>query len=365
MATKSTPTTTTDKLEDSPNEIVRVNDKDIKVPVDKKIKNRESYKNILILDGKSGVSIMCEKCEMWVYLRTNYKSCIEKEDLENSSFICSKCKKLESLTELNNELNNKNIKMEVEYKTVEKECQMLETKIEQLKENNEKLYDSIDLLKKQNKDKVIQEQSNIAKKCNLNNNNIKIDNAEETILKINNKDTEKDNTDIFVVGGSTSRHLAENLRKKTGKHATGFILPGGRIENVVHKLRNTSEIHNTLIVQVGTNDIGKLKEDNIKFKFRALLNEMKNRRLGSVFIGILPRATVYEEEPFRNKDAQYINNWLKNECHIRGIKFLDQWDQFFGNWSMYGRDGFHLSKKGKDVLAKNITNLLNENNFLV
>ena len=135
---------------ESPIETVKVNDKDVKIPVDKKIKNRESYKNILILDGKSGVSIMCEKCEMWVYLRTNHKSCIEKEDLDNSSFICSKCKKLESYEELNDKLNNKNIKMEVEYKTVEQECQMLETKIEQLEENNKKLYESINVLKKQN-----------------------------------------------------------------------------------------------------------------------------------------------------------------------------------------------------------------------
>ena len=91
---------------------------------------------------------------------------------------------------------------------------------------------------------------------------------------------------------------------------------------------------------------------------------MKNRRLGSVFIGILPRAIVYEEEPFRNEDARYINNWLKNECNLRDIKFLDQWDQFYGDWSMYSNDGFHLSKKGKNILAQNVANLLEKNNFL-
>ena len=174
--------------------------------------------------------------------------------------------------------------------------------------------------------------------------------------KINKRKTD-DSVNILVIGDSMSRNLPENLIKHSGKSSTGRPCPGEGVEGIVKKLRETNIEHDTLVIQVGTNDIGKLSEDDLKFKFRALLNDMRNRRNGAILVGILPRGTVYEDGKYTNNDAYYINNWLKKECKLRDIKFLDLWDKFFGNWSMYGRDGVHLSRRGKDILAKNVASL--------
>ena len=166
----------------------------------------------------------------------------------------------------------------------------------------------------------------------------------------------------YVIGDSISRNLAENLGKITGKSCLGEPQPGGGVEKVIKKIRSSKTEHDTLVVQVGTNDIGILKESDIKFKFRALLEDMKNRRQGAVLVGILPRAWYnHDYEDFTNKEALYINKWLVNECRIRNIKFLDLWDRFHGDWSLYGADGLHLSKNGKNVLAQKVANIINEN----
>ena len=289
------------------------------------------------LDCSNETSLSCRDCKLWIHYECTALPIYQLLIFSNTSraFSCENCAK--------------NI-----CKDYEKQFRILKNKLDILKQQNDREKQILD----SDKDNEL--------KNNHNENNIKVNSKKNKGNNIKNKNNRKkdDTNKIFVVGDSMSRHLSENLRNKTGKDATGYTLSGGTIVNAVQTLRNSSETHDTLVVQVGTNDIGRLKEDDIKFKYRALLDEMKNRRLGSVLIGILPRGTVYKEEPFRNNDAFYINKWLENECNIRNIKFLDQWDIFYGNWSMYGRDGFHLSKLGKNKLAQNLVKLLQENNFL-
>ena len=168
--------------------------------------------------------------------------------------------------------------------------------------------------------------------------------------------------DILLVGDSLTRFQSENLTYATGKNVLGVCLPGAGIEYVSNTLKNNQELHKGVIVQVGTNDIGKLNETDIKYKYIKLLNNMKNRRGGSILIGILPRGCP--EEKSWNQDAKYINKWLEQECGNRGINFVDMWENYWGDWSMYTKDAVHQSRKGKMVIVNKIQELIKSKCFL-
>ncbi len=61
--------------------------------------------------------------------------------------------------------------------------------------------------------------------------------------------------------------------------------------------------------------------------------------------------------------AQMINAKVKTLCNNKGVKFVDFWDSYIENWSLYTRDDVHLSRNGKeklDLINLNLYNLLSK-----
>ena len=168
---------------------------------------------------------------------------------------------------------------------------------------------------------------------------------------------------IKIIGDSMVKYQAETLKYKTGKDVEGTCLPGAGIAEITRTLQHTNTHHSGLVTQVGTNDIGYKEEIEIKQNYRALLNTMKQCRGGAILIGILPKGG--DKYGLFNDDAYYYNQWLKQECIGRGIIFLDFWRKFYNDWSMYGKDGIHASRKGKKYIVNQINEEIVSKSFLV
>ena len=53
----------------------------------------------------------------------------------------------------------------------------------------------------------------------------------------------------------------------------------------------------------------------------------------------------------------YINSWLHGWCHHEGFGFYDN-GVFFNDDNMLGKDGIHLSKRGKGIFSSRLANLV-------
>ena len=81
---------------------------------------------------------------------------------------------------------------------------------------------------------------------------------------------------------------------------------------------------------------------------------MKNIGAQVIFSSILP---VRGKGAARNRCVMYINSWLHGWCHREGFGFYDN-GVFFNDNNMLGRDGIHLSKRGKGIFSSRLANLV-------
>ena len=152
---------------------------------------------------------------------------------------------------------------------------------------------------------------------------------------------------VQIVGDSMLRGLpvTKNLMKK--RKSLTSCHPGARIERVTAVLE-TEEVRGPTIVSVGTNDVGTVPLTELKDRYNKLLKVMKDRRVPSVLVGVLPRCFA---SPKWRSQSLYINRWLSEQCSNLGIHFVDLWDDFaFKSW-MYTFDGVHLSYQGRNFLG--------------
>ena len=104
-----------------------------------------------------------------------------------------------------------------------------------------------------------------------------------------------------------------------------------------------------MIVQVGVNDVGSTKSEELIRRYRDLLACMKSNRRRVVVTGILPRLTGVSTE--WSSRALAANERVGKICREFGMTFLDGWDRFYGRWDLYQRDGLHFSERGVHLLS--------------
>ena len=159
---------------------------------------------------------------------------------------------------------------------------------------------------------------------------------------------------VQVIGDSMVRGLpvTTNITKK--RKLITSCHPGARIERVTAVLE-TEEVQGPTIVSVGTNDVGSAPLTELKERYKRLLKVIRERRVPSVMVGVLPRCFA---SPKWRSQALYINRWLSEQCSNLGIHFIDLWDNYaFKSW-MYTFDGVHLSYRGKSFLGDVLGELL-------
>ena len=167
----------------------------------------------------------------------------------------------------------------------------------------------------------------------------------------------KKNRRVIVVGDSLLRGTEGPICRPDPTRREVCCLPGARVRDVARKLPSLvrpSDYYPLLIVQAGSEDIEKSSLKAIKRDFRGLGRLVEEAGVQVVFSSI---PTVAGRGKERTRKAHLINTWLRGWCHHRNFGFYDP-GALYSAPGLLSADGFHLSLRGKRILAHELAGLI-------
>ena len=106
--------------------------------------------------------------------------------------------------------------------------------------------------------------------------------------------TNKRKNRVLLVSDSLVRHVGRNLEQQYVGLNT-VCKPGGRIEPMVPEVEKRGDKEESVIVQVGTNNLRTDETEEMPKKYEEMIQRLKEERLGEVVVmGILPRQDLSE-----------------------------------------------------------------------
>ena len=131
-----------------------------------------------------------------------------------------------------------------------------------------------------------------------------------------------------------------------------FAIQEKKIEDLTERVddlvANSSE-KTVFAYFVGTNNIKTGRSEDVVKKYKALITKLQECRRQSVICGLIPR---YDVDSLTLSRMMGINTRVHDMCRKEGVMFVDVWDHFNRDRSLYGRDGLHLSSVGKARLGR-------------
>uniref|UniRef100_A0A8C3H8J2 SGNH hydrolase-type esterase domain-containing protein n=1 Tax=Chrysemys picta bellii TaxID=8478 RepID=A0A8C3H8J2_CHRPI len=161
---------------------------------------------------------------------------------------------------------------------------------------------------------------------------------------------------VVVVGAPLLRGTEVPVCRPDISSREVCCLPGACIQNVTEALSRIiqpSDYYPMLLIHVGTNDTVRSDTERIKSDYRALEVRVKEFVAQMVFSSILP---VKGRGPGRDRCVMEVNAWLRRWCCQEGFGFLDHGMLF--EEGLLGRDGVHLSRRGKTLFGHRLANLV-------
>ena len=152
--------------------------------------------------------------------------------------------------------------------------------------------------------------------------------------------------DSVIIGDSLVRHLLDEFCGRAPKCRKRYCYPGAKIENitaVIDEVTSQEKEDSVFIVHVGTNDIKTTRSEELMAKFKNLIDSLKEKRSKCIVSGILPR--IGAESQFYSK-AFSTNNRLRSLCSKENIEFVNLWDHFYDQHTLFHSDGLHLNDIG-------------------
>ena len=144
-----------------------------------------------------------------------------------------------------------------------------------------------------------------------------------------------------IIGGQLVEFCARAPKKRKN-----FCFRGGRIDDVVDavgKVSDQAPPNTTYVVHVGTNDVLRCRSEELLAKYKTLIQSFKDKSQNVIISGIIPRMGVNQR--FSNI-ATSTNRRLANLCREEGIEFVDTWNSFYYDRSLFSKDGVHLNQVG-------------------
>ena len=172
----------------------------------------------------------------------------------------------------------------------------------------------------------------------------------------NDEMEDADVEEIRLVGDSMVRSQLVEFCGRAPKSRKRFCIPGGGVDDVtaaVEEVTMQAPANTKYIIHVGTNDVQHTRSEELLSKYRNMIKTFKEKSNNIVLSGILPRVTA--EERFFNL-ATSINRRLVNICKEEGINFIDCWDNFYHDRSLFSRDGVHLNAVGSARFGRLLNN---------
>lgn len=129
-------------------------------------------------------------------------------------------------------------------------------------------------------------------------------------------------------------------------------IPGGTLDDVTAACDDISHDanENTLfLLHVGTNDLQRTRSEALLEKYRTMIRKYKERSNNVIISGILPR--INADRLFYNK-AFSTNARLVNLCREEGVRFVNFWNDFYNQETLFNNDGLHLNEIGSARLGR-------------
>jgi lysophospholipase L1-like esterase len=157
---------------------------------------------------------------------------------------------------------------------------------------------------------------------------------------------EEEEEEVRLVGDSLISAQLKEFCARAPKSRKRFCIRGGGINDVVDaidKVANQAPPNTTYVVHVGTNDVQHTQSEELMAKYKRLIKSYKEKSNRVVISGIIPRMEA--DRRFYNM-ATSVNRRLANLCSEEGVGFVNTWDNFYYDRSLFAKDGVHLNQVG-------------------
>ena len=161
-----------------------------------------------------------------------------------------------------------------------------------------------------------------------------------------------DEEEVRVVGDSIVRGLLTEFCARAPTTRRRFCIPGGGVQDVIDSVNEVTDqapANTTYVIHVGTNDVQRIRSEELLDKYRQMIRAYKVNSSKVILSGIIPRR--HAGNRFYSI-ASSINRRLANLCSQESIGYVNTWDHFYYDSSLYSSDGLHLNQVGAARLGR-------------
>ena len=104
-----------------------------------------------------------------------------------------------------------------------------------------------------------------------------------------------------------------------------------------------------LIIHAGSNDVKRTRSEELLEKYRKTIQRYKTKSKKIIISGILPK--IGTDSTFYDK-AFSTNTRLISLCQQEGVEYINLWNNFYGQRSLFQQDGTHLNSVGSARMGR-------------
>ena len=159
-------------------------------------------------------------------------------------------------------------------------------------------------------------------------------------------DAADDDEEVRLVGDSLIYGQLHEFVARAPATRKRFCIPGGGMQDVIDAVKEVTDqapATTTYVIHVGTNDVQRFRSEELLDKYRQMIRAYKVKSSNVILSGIIPRRQAgHRFYSF----ASSINRRLANLCSEENVGFVNTWDHFYYDASLFSNDGLHLSQVG-------------------
>ena len=155
-----------------------------------------------------------------------------------------------------------------------------------------------------------------------------------------------------LIGDSIVRGQLIEFAGRVPQRRKRFCIPGAHLDDITglcDDVTRDADDNTLYIIHAGTNDVESSGSEELMTKYRRMIQRYKDKTNRLIISGILPK--IGAPDSFYDK-AFSTNNRLKTLCTQEEVDFVDLWDNFYEDPSLFNDDGLHLNPVGSARLGR-------------
>ena len=185
---------------------------------------------------------------------------------------------------------------------------------------------------------------------------VRVPRGKRSTPRLKTSSTRKDRR-VVVIGDSLLQGTEGPICQPDPTRREVCCLPGARVRDIARRLPRLicpSDYYPLLIVQAGSEEVGKKSLKAIKDDFRRLGRVVEGTGVQVVITSV---PSVAGNDTGMSLKTHLLNKWLRSWCKRRSFGFFDH-GAIYSAPGMMAADGCSLSSRGKRVLAEELAGLI-------